>query len=78
MDLIKNINKLHTTYLGILRIKNNLKLKDIDVVDWCKKIILDNKSNIYLKGRNWYIENDIYILTVNKNSYTIITGHLRK
>jgi hypothetical protein len=37
--LIKNIDKIHTTELGILRIKDNLELETNDVVKWCKRKI---------------------------------------
>ena len=35
-DLLENINKLHTTELGIIRIRKNLNLDTDDVVQWCK------------------------------------------
>ncbi|MDE6092609.1 MAG: DUF3781 domain-containing protein, partial [Ruminococcus sp.] len=34
-DLIKNIDKLHTTELGIERIRNTLSIKTDDVVEYC-------------------------------------------
>ena len=44
-ELLKNLDELHTTELGALRIKRNLSL-DIDtndVIEWCKtKINSDN------------------------------------
>jgi hypothetical protein len=33
-ELYKNIDKIHTTELGVLRIKRNLELKTNDVVKW--------------------------------------------
>ena len=73
-DLLNNIEKLHTTELGIMRIKRNLELETKDVVEWCKNRIL--KSNdIYRKGKNWYVGFDNCIITVNAHSYTIITAH---
>ena len=41
-DLIKNIDKLHTTELGVIRIKKNLKIDVDDVVEYLKNKILDN------------------------------------
>ncbi len=35
-DLLKNLDKLHTTKLGIKRIKRNLSLDTDDVVGWPK------------------------------------------
>ena len=39
-DLLENINKLHTTELGIIRIRKNLDLDTNDVVRWCKNKLL--------------------------------------
>ncbi len=74
-ELLKNIDKIHTTELGILRIKKNLGLDIEDIVLYCKKKILDNKCNIYKKGKNYYAEIDNIIITINSYSYTIITAH---
>lgn len=35
-DLIKSLDNLHTTKLGVERIKINLNLDTNDVVQWCK------------------------------------------
>lgn len=74
-DLLSNIDKLHTTKLGINRIRKNLKLETYDVVKYCKNIILDKNCNIFKKGKNWYCKLDNIIITVNSYSYTIITAH---
>jgi hypothetical protein len=39
--LLKNIDKIHTTEMGINRIKKNLKLDTYSVVDFCKSKVLD-------------------------------------
>ena len=72
--LINNIDKIHTTSMGINRIKNNLNIY-CDVVNYCKKIILDKNSIINKKGKNYYCENNNIIITINSYSYTIITAH---
>ena len=72
--LIKNIDKLHTTELGIVRIKRNLELESSDIIKWCKNKIL-KAEKITRVGKNWYINNGNIIITVNANSYTIITAH---
>lgn len=75
--LLLNIDKIHTTKMGINRIKKNLKLNTYDdVVEYCKNKILDKKSNIYKQGKNWYCEIDNIRITINSYSYTIITAHL--
>ncbi|MCI9110928.1 MAG: DUF3781 domain-containing protein [Bacilli bacterium] len=76
--LLSNIDRIHTTELGILRIKKNLKLDTDNVVDYCKKKILDKNCNIYKQGKNWYCEIDNIKITINSYSYTIITAHLKK
>lgn len=77
-ELLKNLNKLHTTELGIERIKRNLSLDTEDVVDWCKTKINSANAVITRSGKNWYVNVDKYILTVNAYSYTIITAHMEK
>lgn len=74
--LMSNLDKVHTTEMGINRIKRNLALDVNDVVEWCKIKIKDKNSSIIRKGKNWYINIDNYIITVNAHSYTIITAHL--
>lgn len=73
--LIDNIAKVHTTKMGEERIKRNLSLTNIDVVEYCKQKILDQNSKIYRQGKNWYSENENEIITINAHSYTIITAH---
>ena len=52
--LLSNIGKIHTTKMGIDRIKRNLKLDTNDVVNYCKNKVLDKDCNIYKQGKNWY------------------------
>ena len=74
--LLDNISEVHTTEMGIDRIKKNLKLNTNDVVEFCKNKILDKNCNIYKQGKNWYCEIDNIKITINSYSYTIITAHL--
>jgi len=76
-DLIKNVDKIHTTELGIIRIKRNLELDTENVVKWLKQKIKD-AENIYKKGKNWYVYFENCIITINASSYTIITGHKKR
>ena len=76
--LLSSIYKIHTTEMGIDRIKKNLKLNTNDVVEFCKNKILDKNCNIYKQGKNWKSEIDNIKITINSYSYTIITAHLIK
>ena len=76
--LLSSIYKIHTTEMGIDRIKKNLKLNTNDVVEFCKNKILDKNCDIYKQGKNWYCEIDNIKITINSYSYTIITAHLIK
>ena len=78
IDLLKNIDKLHTTDMGINRVKKNLKIDSYDVVDYCKQLIMNNNCYIYKKGKNWYCEVNNIRITINSYSYTIITAHIIK
>ncbi|MDD3453346.1 MAG: DUF3781 domain-containing protein [Bacilli bacterium] len=73
--LLNNIDKVHTTKMGINRIKKNLELDSNDVIEYCKNKVLDKGCNIYKKGKNWYCEIDNTKITINSYSYTIITAH---
>ena len=77
-ELLRNLSKLHTTELGVLRIKRNLSLDTDNVVDWCKIKISSDDAIITRKGKNWYVAVDNCIITVNAYSYTIITAHREK
>lgn len=49
--LLNNIDKIHTTELGIDRIKRNLKWDcEDDVVQYCKNKIIDQNCIIYQQG----------------------------
>ncbi len=74
-DLIKNIDKLHTTEMGVERIKRNCQIETDDVVQWSGVQILDKNAKIERIGKNWYIFTGHYKITVNAYSYTIITAH---
>ncbi len=77
-ELLENLDKLHTTDLGVMRIKRNLSLDTENVVDWCKTKINSAHAVITRKGKNWYVNVDNCIITVNAYSYTIITAHREK
>lgn len=76
--LLENLDKLHTTELGVVRIKRNLSLDTDLVVEWCKTEIRSPRASITRKGKNWYVDINGCVITVNANSWTIITAHREK
>ncbi len=74
--LLSNLDKVHTTVMGVQRIKKNLKLETNDAVEFCKNKIRDKNCIIYKQGKNWYCEIENIKITINSYSYTIITAHL--
>lgn len=54
--LKENIDKIHTTDMGVLRIKKNLKLDSPNVVDYLKDLIIKS-NNIYLIGKKLLLWN---------------------
>ncbi|MBQ2125419.1 MAG: DUF3781 domain-containing protein [Spirochaetales bacterium] len=77
-NLLENLDKLHTTELGVVRIKRNLSLDTENVVEWCRNKINSDNAVITRTGKNWYIDIDTCIITVNAHSYTIITAKMKK
>lgn len=73
--LIENIERIHTTDMGVDRIRRNLGLDNVDVVEWCKEKIIDPNAIIERHGKNWYVNIEGCVITVNASSYTIITCH---
>lgn len=76
-ELTDNLEQLHTTELGVLRIKRNLELEADDVVEWCREKIKLPYADIERKGKNYYEKIDGCIITVNAHSYTIITAKVQ-
>lgn len=73
--LLDNLDKIHTTEMGIDRIRKNLDLTVDDVVLWCKERIVSANCQVTRRGKNWYAECENCIITINAYSYTIITAH---
>lgn len=76
-EILKNKEKIHTTELGIKRVKKNLLLKTDDVVMYCIKLIENENSVVVKKGKNYYINYDNIEITLNASSFTIITAHIK-
>ena len=73
--LLANLTKIHTTKLGIARIKKNLNLNTDDVVAFCKNKISATNCCVYKQGKNYYCLIDDIRFTIHANSYTIITAY---
>lgn len=74
--LLHSIGKIHTTKLGVNRIKNNLNLEEtVDVVAWCKEQIREPSTQVERKGKNYYATTATCIITVNASKLSIITAH---
>lgn len=69
-----NLDRFHTTPLGVERIRKNLKIDCEDVVGYCRELILGKNCKISKTGKNFYCETDNAVITVNSFSYTIITA----
>ena len=50
-NLLLNIDKMHTTKMGECRIRKNLKLNNIDVVEYCKNKVKDENCYIQKKEK---------------------------
>lgn len=74
-DLIANIDRVHTTDMGAVRVRRNLGLVDADVVAYCRQCILSDAAAIVRRGKNWYVSVSGVIITINATSFTIITAH---
>ena len=72
--LIENIDKIHTTEMGVGRIQKNLGITS-NVVSYCKDKIKKDDAIVSKKGKNYYAEVDECIITINSSSFTIITAH---
>ena len=59
------------------RISKNLGI-DGDVVEYCIMKLKKDNSEVSKKGKNYYVEVDGEIITINSSSYTIITAHNKK
>lgn len=77
-ELLNNKNKIHTTELGVGRIKNNLDLSTDDVVAYCNSILENPESSVIKKGKNYYLTLKNTEITINSSSFTLITAHLKK
>ncbi len=72
--LIENIDKIHTTEMGVGRIQKNLGITD-EPVSYCISKLQKEDSKVTKEGKNYYVEVDNCSITINSSSFTIITAH---
>ncbi len=71
-----SITNLHTTPLGVERIRRNLDLGEaIDAVNFCRTLILEDSAKFERKGKNWYVTSGGVRITINAHTNTIIPSH---
>lgn len=74
--LLENVGKIHTTEMGAGRIQRNLAISD-EPVGYCISKLEKEDSVVTKEGKNYYVNADDCIITINSSSFTIITAHKR-
>lgn len=72
--LLENIDRIHTTEMGVGRIQRNLEISE-EPVSYCILKLKKEDSKVTKEGKNYYIDVDDCIITINSSSFTIITTH---
>lgn len=72
--LLENIDRIHTTEMGVGRIQRNLEISE-EPVSYCILKLKKEDSKVTKEGKNYYIDVDDCIITINSSSFTIITAH---
>ena len=52
-EVLKHVDEVHTTELGIQRIQKNLNISE-EPVEYCIKLIEDENSVVTKNGKNFY------------------------
>ena len=76
-DLLENVDKIHTTEMGVARIQRNLGIED-EPVGYCISKLKQDNAEVTKEGKNYYVTVDGCRITINSSSFTIITAHLTK
>jgi hypothetical protein len=74
--LIKNINRLHLTKLGLKRIEGNLGLEPEEALDMLKIMIKYPFAEVERVDKNWHVRSRDVLIVVNASTYTIITARI--
>ena len=73
-ELLENIDKIHTTEMGVGRICRNLEI-DEEPVNYCINKLKQGNSVVTKEGKNYYVNADDCTITIHSSSFTIITAH---
>ena len=72
--LLENVDKIHTTEMGVGRIQRNLEISE-EPVGYCISRLKQDNSIVRKEGKNYYVDVDDCTITINSSSFTIITAH---
>ena len=72
--LLENVDKIHTTEMGVGRIQRNLGIDD-EPVGYCISKLKQEDAVVTREGKNYYVVVDGCRITINAGSFTIITAH---
>lgn len=72
--LLENVDKIHTTEMGIGRIQKNLGITE-EPMGYCISKLKQENAVVRKEGKNYYVDVDECIITINSSSFTIITAH---
>ena len=72
--LLKNIDRIHTTEMGVGRIQKNLGISE-EPVGYCISKLKQDNSIVTKEGKNYYVDVDNCKITINSSSFTIRTAH---
>lgn len=73
--LLAALPRLHTTPLGLTRLRRNLCLsEDTDPVAFCRDLLSREDCTVLHLGKNLYCRAENVLLTIHARIYTLITG----
>ena len=73
--LIDNLDKIHTTELGYIRIAKAMKLENEECIRKIKELVFQNNTEIVKIGKNYYIFHNNLKITINSYNFCVITAH---
>ena len=75
--LLKHLDEIHNTELGIKRIYRNIGLYDTEILTEIEDALTIHSydTTVIRKGKNYYVRYRDVEYTINASSYTVITAH---